>query len=623
MPLTLRRLLALFFNRKKKGFESGFYIMNTTQPTRLFDLVAYQLAQAPLSDMLAAREGEQWRKWSTAEVQQTVNQLTAGLLKRGIGAGDGTVDGRDKVALISRNRPEWILTDLAVQQTGAVLVPVYPTIHVSELQFILQHAQVKMVVVNDNELLQKVLSIKEMLPQLQAVFSFEQLEGAQHWTTLLTEVDDSLQQQIEASKKAIQPTDIATIIYTSGTTGTPKGVMLSHHNIISNVMSCYPLFQDIGIRGDRALSFLPLNHAFEKTATYLYIYTGVSIYYAESTATLLADLQVVKPVIFTTVPRLLEKVYEGIMAKGAALSGVKKQLFNWAIAVGKKYEINQPTSPIYKAQLALANQLIFSKWRAALGGRVKAVITGAAACQVKLLKLFSAAGITIMEGYGLTEAAPVISGNRYPAPGRMFGTVGPLLQGVEAKIAPDGEILVRGQNIMMGYYQRPDLTDEVIKDGWLHTGDIGHFIEGKFLKITDRKKEIFKTSGGKYVAPQPVENKMVESRYIEQLMVVGAGQKFVSALIVPHFDAIKAWFAEHQKTYPGNEALAKNEEVLHLIKSAVEHYNKLFSPTEQVKKFELLPLEWTIEGGELTPTLKLKRKVIQEKYALLIEGMYS
>lgn len=596
--------------------------MNTAQPTRLFDIVAYQLAQHPLPDMLAAREGGQWRPWSTAEVAQTVNCLTAGLIKMGMGAGDGSVEGRDKIALISRNRPEWVLTDLAVQQSGAVLVPVYPTIHVSELQYILHHAQVKMIFVNDDDLLQKVVSIQPSLPHLQHIVSFEKLADVQHWTALLTEADESKQQEIEARKKSIQPTDLATIIYTSGTTGTPKGVMLSHHNIISNVRSCFPLFQDIGIQGDRALSFLPLNHAFEKTATYLYIYTGVSIYYAESTATLMADLQEVKPVIFTTVPRLLEKVYEGILAKGAALKGVKKTLFNWAIAVGKKYEIAQPVSPLYKMQLAAVNKLIFSKWRAALGGRVRAIITGAAACQVKLLKIFSAAGITIMEGYGLTEASPVISGNRYHPQGRMFGTVGPLLQGVEGKIAPDGEILVRGENVMMGYFRRPDLTDEVIKDGWLHTGDIGHFIEGKFLKITDRKKEIFKTSGGKYVAPQPVENKMVESRYIEQMMLAGAGEKYVSALIVPSFTALKEWFETQQKPYPGNETVIENDDVKSLIRSAIDHYNRLFSPTEQVKKFELLPQEWTIESGELTPTLKLKRKAILEKNAHLIEKMY-
>lgn len=593
------------------------------QPTRLFDLVAYQLDNFPLEDMMAAQENGKWRKWSTAEVAQTIHKLTAGLIKYGISAGDGTVEGRDKIAIISKNRPEWILTDLAVQQSGAVLVPVYPTIHTTELQYILEHAQVKMIFVNDADLLKKVTAIQPSLSHLQHVFTFDSLPDAQHWTTLLTDVDEALQQEIEERKKAIKTTDLATIIYTSGTTGTPKGVMLSHHNIISNVKSCYPLFQDIGIRGDRALSFLPLNHAFEKTATYLYFYTGVSVYYAESTATLVADLQEVKPVIFTTVPRLLEKVYEGILAKGAALKGAKKELFNWSIALAKKYEINKPLNPIYRLQLALADRLVYSKWRQALGGRVRAVITGAAACQVKLLRIFAAAGITIMEGYGLTEAAPVISGNRFYPQGRHFGTVGPLLEGVEAKIEPDGEILVRGQNVMMGYYQRPDLTAEVVKDGWLHTGDIGEFVEGKFLKITDRKKEIFKTSGGKYVAPQPVENKMVESRYIEQIILVGAEQKFVSALIVPAFGALKEWFATQNRPYPGNDKITKEESVRGLIRSAVEHYNKGFNTNEQVKRFELLPQEWTIEGGELTPTLKLKRKVILEKYKDLIQSMYS
>ncbi len=594
----------------------------STEPTRLFDLVAYQLEHFPLPDMLAARQGDQWRRYSTGEVQEIVNQLTAGFINAGITAGDGTLEGQDKIAIISKNRPEWVFTDLAAQQAGAVLVPVYPTIHVDELRFVLHHAAVKMVFVNDNDLLKKVISLQPQLPHLQTIYSFEPLPGARHWTELLTEVTPETAQQIDQIKASIQPTDLATIVYTSGTTGTPKGVMLSHQNILSNVLSCYPLFEEIGIRGDKALSFLPLNHAFEKTATYLYFYTGVSVYYAESTATLITDLQEVKPVIFTTVPRLLEKVYENIMAKGAALTGLKKKLFYWAIHLAKQYEIHPPKSLAYRLQLALANQLIFSKWREALGGRVKAIITGAAACQVKLLRIFSAAQITIMEGYGLTEAAPVISGNRYHPAGRMFGTVGPVLQGVEVKIAEDGEILCRGHNIMLGYYLRPELTAEVVKDGWLYTGDIGEMVQGKFLKITDRKKEIFKTSGGKYVAPQPIENKMVESRLIEQLMVVGAGQKFVSALVVPAFQALREWYTEHQQPYPGNEEVIRDASAIKLIKGAIEHYNKNFSPVEQVKQFRLLPAEWTVERGELTPTLKLKRKVISEKYKEVIESMY-
>jgi long-chain acyl-CoA synthetase len=597
--------------------------MAARRPTRLFDILAYQQEEHPLPDALGYREEDGWRKYATSEVQHLVDQLSAGLLEMGIKAGDGTEAQRDKVAIISKNRPEWILTDLAVQQVGAVLVPVYPTIHEEELRYILHHACVKAVFVNDRDDYRKLAPLLKDLPHLKFVFSFEPEEGIAHWKELLLQVEAGNKALIEERKAAIVPEDLATIIYTSGTTGTPKGVMLSHRNILSNVLSCFPLFEEIGIRGDKALSFLPLNHAFEKTATYLYLYTGVSIYYARSTATLVTDLQEVKPVIFTTVPRLLEKVYEGILAKGDQLTGIKRNLFLWSLKLAEQYEINKPLSPLYRLQLSIADRLVFSKWRAALGGRVRSVITGAAACQVRLLRIFGAAGIVIQEGYGLTEASPVISGNRYSEKNRMFGTVGPVLQGVEVRIAPDGEILCRGDNVMMGYYKRPDSTAEVIREGWLHTGDIGELVKGQFLKITDRKKELFKTSGGKYVAPQPIENKMAESRFIEQLMVLGENQKFVSALIVPAFQLLKEWYEERGHHFPGKEAAVQDKEVMRLFRSIIDSYNKAFNPVEQVKKFGLLPYEWTIEGGELTPTLKPKRRVIAEKYRLVIQSIYS
>jgi long-chain acyl-CoA synthetase len=600
--------------------------MNTltqNMPLRLFDLVDYQLQHCPLPDMLAAKEGDQWRRYSTAEVKSLTNRLAAGLLEAGISAGDGSAAGRDKVALISKNRPEWLLLDLALQQIGAVLVPLYPTVHSNELQYILEHAQVKMLVVNDALLLEKAEPVLPHLPHLQGIYTFEKVAGELHWEDLLVAEDQVPHEALKQIKNGITPADLATIIYTSGTTGTPKGVMLSHQNLMSNVMSCYPLFEEIGIRGDKALSFLPLNHAFEKTATYLYFFTGVSVYYAQSTATIAEDLQEVQPVIFTTVPRLLEKVYEKILAKGAELGGLKKGLFHWSLRLAEKYEINRDMGPLYGAQLALANKLVFSKWRAALGGRVRAIITGAAACQVKLLRIFAAAGINIMEGYGMTEASPVISGNRYGKKGRRFGTVGPVLNGVEVKLAADGEILVRGQNVMMGYYKQPELTADTVKDGWLHTGDIGIWEAERFLKITDRKKEMFKTSGGKYVAPQPIENSMVQSRWIEQLMVTGAGEKFVSALIVPAFNVVKEWYASRGKSYPGNELVVQDKEVQQIIHKEVQQYNKLFNQVEQVKKFHLLPMEWTIEGGELTHTLKLRRRQIQQKYEHLLHLMYA
>jgi long-chain acyl-CoA synthetase len=594
-----------------------------TEPKRLFDFLDYQLEKTPLPDMLAAKEGGKWRTYSTAEVLELVNKLAAGIMQLGVSGNDMTVEGRDKIAVLSKNRPEWVILDLAVQKTGAVLTPVYPTISVNELQFILNDAQVKYVFVNDQDLYLKVFSVKDYCPSLKEIFTFEHVPNARHWKDILAELTPERMQKIEEASGKIKHEDLATIIYTSGTTGTPKGVMLSHRNIVSNVMDSLDCFYEIGIQNIRALSFLPLNHIFERMVTYLYIYTGIRIYYAESLDTIGDNLREVKPALFTTVPRLLEKTYERIMAKGAELTGIKRKLFLWAIEVGRNFEINKRRGFWYNLQLAIVNKLIFSKWREALGGNVKAIITGAAACQVKLLKIFTAARIVIMEGYGLTETSPVISVNRYVEKNRMFGTVGPLIKNVEVKIAEDGEILCKGPNVMMGYYKRPDLTAEVLKDGWFYTGDIGTMVNGKFLKITDRKKEIFKTSGGKFVAPLPIENKMKESRWIEQIMVVGAERKFTGALIVPAFNVLKEWCAEQGRPYPGNEAIIKDEKVMELIKDAVERYNQFFNQVEQIKKFELLPNEWTVDGGELTPTLKLKRKVIMEKYKDAVERIYA
>lgn len=593
------------------------------KPTRLFDCLEYQLENFPLEDMLAAKEGGQWKKYSTAETMDIVNRLSSGLLGLGISAADMSVEKRDKIAILSKNRPEWLMLDFAVQQVGAILTPVYPTINVNELQFILNDAQVKIVFVNDQELYHKVVSIKDFIPSLQEIYTFEHVPNARHWKELLAELTPGKIEEIKKISDKIQYEDLATIIYTSGTTGTPKGVMLSHRNILSNVMDSLECFDEIGIRNERALSFLPLNHILERMVTYIYIFTGVSIYYAESLDAIVTNLKEVKPALFTTVPRLVEKLYEGIMAKAAELKGIKKKLFYWAIELGKKFELNKNMGAWYNMQLAIANKLIFSKWREALGGNIRAIVTGSAACQVKLLKIFTSARLVIMEGYGLTETSPVISVNRYVEKNRMFGTVGPLIKNVEVKIAEDGEILCKGPNIMMGYYKRPDLTSEVIKDGWFCTGDIGMLVENKFLKITDRKKELFKTSGGKYVAPQPIENKFKESRWIEQMMVVGSERKFAGALIVPAFNVLKEWCTEQGIAYPGNEAIIKNEKVLDIIRDTVERNNQFFNHVEQIKKFELLPGEWTVGGGELTPTLKLKRKVIMEKYRDAVERIYA
>jgi len=592
------------------------------EPKRLFDCLDYQLENFPLDSLFAAKESGQWKKYSTAEVKYIVNRFSAGLQAMGIGGGDMSIEGRDKIAVLSKNRPEWVMLDLAVQQIGAVLTPVYPTINVNELQFILNDAQIKMVFVNDQELYHKIISIKDFTPSVKEVFTFEHVPNAKYWKDILTDLSAERLQKIKEASDKVKYEDLATIIYTSGTTGTPKGVMLSHRNILSNVMDSRDCFDEIGIRKEKALSFLPLNHIFERMVTYIYLFTGVNIYYAESLDTIGDNLREVKPALFTTVPRLLEKTYERIMTKGALLTGIQRKIFLWAVEVGKNFDINKTSGVWYNIKLAIANKLVFSKWREALGGNVKAIVTGSAACQVKLLKIFTAAKLVIMEGYGLTETSPVISVNRFVEKGRMFGTVGLPIKNVEVKIAEDGEILCKGSNVMMGYYKRPDLTEEVLKDGWFHTGDIGMFVDNKFLKITDRKKELFKTSGGKYVAPQPIENKFKESRWIEQVMVVGAERKFAGALIVPAFNVLKEWCAEQGIPYPGNETIINNEKVIAVIKDAVERYNQFFNHVEQIKKFELLPNEWTIDGGELTPTMKLKRKVIMEKYKDAIERIY-
>ncbi len=588
---------------------------------RLFDCLQYHLDHQPLPDMLAAKESGRWRTYSTQEVKQLVDSLSGGLLNLGIGCGDMTAEGRDKVAILSKNRPEWLVVDLAVQQIGAVLTPVYPTINVNELEFVLNDAQVKIVFVNDEELYLKVLSIKNKVPSLKEIFAFEHVPNARHWKEVLHAATDESIGKIPALAAQIRYEDLATIIYTSGTTGTPKGVMLSHQNILSNVLASMPCFPP----GEqmRALSFLPLNHIFERMVSYLYLFKGTAIYYAESLDTIGENLKEVQPHMFTTVPRLLEKVYDRIMQKGNELTGIKRKLFFWAHSLAEKFEINKKMSAGYKLQLSLANKLIFTKWREGLGNQIKCIVTGGAACQVRLIRIFTAAKITIMEGYGLTETSPVIAVNRFQEKDRMFGTVGPLIDGVDVKIAEDGEILCKGSNIMMGYYKQPALTAEVITDGWFHTGDIGMMVNNKFLKITDRKKEMFKTSGGKYVAPLPVENKLKESVYVEQVMVVGPERKFVGALIVPSFANLKDWCAKNGIAYTSNEEMIKHEKVITLYKELVESFNKYFNHVEQIKKFELLPYEWSIDTGEMTPKLSLKRKVVMEKYKDAIERIYQ
>ncbi|MBV8389735.1 MAG: long-chain fatty acid--CoA ligase [Mucilaginibacter sp.] len=588
--------------------------------TRLFDCISVQAAQRR-DDLLNAKVNGDWRSYSTAEVHNLVNQLSIALLDMGLSAGDGTTESRDKIGLISIGRPEWLIVDLAVQQIGAVLVPLYPNTNPRELEQILNEAEVKYVFVSNKEMFDKVHEVHANVSSLRAIYSFDQMEGCTTWTTLLKPLPDNYQQRITEISSTITENDVTTIIYTSGTTGRPKGVMLTHKNILSNVKASAKVLTQIPLKENKALSFLPLNHIFEKMVTYVYLFCGFSIYYAESMDTIGANVREVKPSIFTAVPRLLEKVFERIMAAGQKLTGFKKKLFLWSVKLAGQYEISG-TSSWYKLKLAIADKLIYAKWRDALGGNLSAVVTGSAACPVKLEKIFTAAGITILEGYGLTETSPVISVNHYENSHRKLGTVGPILEGVQVMIADDGEILCKGPGIMAGYYKNPEMTAEVMQGGWFHTGDIGELDKDSFLKITDRKKEIFKTSGGKYVAPSPIENKMKENHFIEQMMVVGPGKKFVSALIVPSYTNLKPWCEQNEIPFESNEQIIKDNRVTALFYSIINTFNQEFNHVEQVKKITLLPHEWSTDSGELTPTGKMKRKVIQEKYNSEIEQMY-
>lgn len=582
---------------------------------RLFDIPYYQLEKFPQADAFCDKRNGNWLKVSTKEYVDKINAMSRGLLKKGIQPGD-------KVAVISNNRSEWNITDIAVQQVGGILVPVYPTIHEDVYAYIFNDAEVKLCIVSDQELADKVNRIINQVSGLNEVYSYVPVNGAIIWTELHSPAESNLDSEIEKRKSAIKPEDLVTLIYTSGTTGNPKGVMLNHNNILSNVKACEPRLP-VG-KDAIALSFLPVCHIYERMLLYLYQYTGVSIYFAESMDTIGDNLREVKPNVFTAVPRLLEKVYDKIMAKGEELTGVKRKLFFWALALGEEYDVIGKSS-IYKFKLGIARKLIFSKWQAALGGNVEVVASGSAALNPRLARIFMAAGVPVMEGYGLTETSPVISVNWQQDNLVRIGTTGTVIDGVTVKIAEDGEILVKGPNVMMGYYKKPTETAEVIdNEGWFHTGDIGTMSEGKFLKITDRKKEIFKTSGGKYIAPQLMENKFKESRFIEQIMVIGENQKMPAAFIVPAIEPLREW-VKHNCVECGTtqEEIIQNGKVIQKFQEEIDKYNTFFGDYERIKKFELTPNQWGIESGEMTPTLKLKRKVILEKHADLFKKIYG
>ena len=589
---------------------------------RLFDCIDYQLQHFPKADMMAAKENGVWKKYSTLEISTLVNKLSIGLINIGLNAHNFTPEDSDKIGIISNNRPEWLITDLAAQQIGVIVIPLYPTTSLLELEFILNEAQVKYVFVNSAAMYEKIKSLQSKLNQIKNIYTFDNVENTPHYTELFMDINEADIIKLNAIKSSIPTHHLPTIIYTSGTTGTPKGVMLTHKNICSNILSAKLSLPFVDNPNGRILSFLPLNHIFEKVASYIFMYSGISIYFAESIETISTNLLEVKPSAFTTVPRLLEKVFEKIMEKGNALTGIKKWLFNWSIKLAEKYDCELPGSLFYQLQLFIANKLIFKKWREALGGNIQFIITGGAACQVKLLRIFNAANIPVYEGYGPTENSPVISVNGMDKGNRKFGTVGLVAKGITVKIAADGEILVSGPCVMKGYFKRPDLTAETIVDGWLHTGDIGEFIDGKFLKITDRKKELFKTSGGKYVAPQPIENTYKENPFIEQIMIVGADKKFVSALIVPNFIYLKKWLLKNHIEFSTNQDIIQNKKVIDLYNNEISKIASTFNHIEQIKKIVLLPNEWNVDSGELTPKMSLKRKNILEKYKTEIDNIY-
>jgi len=585
------------------------------EATRVFDLLQHQLATFPKADSLAAKVNGTWKKWSTQDFLDDANSIGKGLVALGVKPGD-------RVAIVSPNRPEWVLSDYACQHIGAISVPLYPTITAEDYAFIFADSGAKVVFVSAQEQYEKAVEAIATLEEKPALYTYDRIDGALNLEDLKVGGEQVPNQELLDRQAVVAPQDLFTIIYTSGTTGRPKGVMLTHDNLIKNIEgsgTCMPVDENA-----RALSFLPLCHVYERMALGIYVRFGVSVYFAESMETIGDNLKEVKPQLFTTVPRLLEKVYDKIVAKGYELTGIKRALFFWALKLGQQYEIGFDKGAWYNFQLGIARKLIFSKWKEALGGNVVCIVSGAAALQPRLARVFRAAGIPVMEGYGLTETSPVMSVNRVEETGSRVGTVGLLIPNVEVKIAEDGEILTKGPCLFKGYWHRQDLTDEVIDaEGWFHTGDVGEMSSDGFLKITDRKKEIFKTSGGKYIAPQMLENKLKESVVIEQAMVLGDGQKFPSALIVPGFAALRDWCRVKGITYTTDAAMLEVKEVKDKFEAEMAKVNDHLAQYEKVKKFVLLPALFTIENNEITPTLKLKRKVILERYKREVESMYA
>lgn len=585
---------------------------------RTFDLLKrYQELYYQKTDALASKVNGNWVTWSAKDYIEQSDWTSYGFMSLGLKKGD-------MVATISNNRPEWNIVDMALSQAGIINVPIYPTISKEDYDYILNHAQPKLVIVSDKQLYIKIKPIVSGAPSIQEIYTFDAVDGAKNWNEILElgkKNEAKFSDKLAETRDSISPEEMVTLIYTSGTTGFPKGVMLSHKNLVTNFISTakvHPLDHH-----HRVLSFLPISHVYERMVNYHFQYKGLSIYYAESMGTIVQDIKDVKPHVFNSVPRLLERVYDKIIGKGKDLPYIKKQIFFWAVNLGLKYEI-QNTNPWYNFRLGIARKLIFSKWQEGLGGNVEIIVSGGAALQERLARIFWAAGMKVLEGYGLTETSPVITVNNLTKGEIKFGTVGTVIDDVEVKIAEDGEILCKGPNLMLGYYKAPELTAEVIdKEGWFHTGDIGKFVDEKYLKITDRKKEIFKLSSGKYVAPQVIENKLKESFFIENLMVIGENEKFASALISPNYEFLHNWAGTHDIKFRDNTELIENPLTIARFQKEVAEINKSLGLTEQIKRFRLVVEEWSPATGEMSPTLKLKRKVIAEKYKDMIAEIYS
>ena len=588
----------------------------TMEVKRTFDIIQWNLEKYPRNDMYGGKKDNEWITYSTEDVSHYVNMVSYGLLALGYKKGD-------KVATISGNKPEWNFVDMGLAQAGLVHVPIYPTIGTDEYEYILEHSDVKAIIVGNKSIYNKVCPIASFTHGLQDIFSFDPVEGVRSFDEIIEagkKNADKFHDDLEKIKESIKPEDLVTIIYTSGTTGNSKGVMLSHNNLVKNAVTTSKAHH-LGY-GHRAISFLPLCHVYERMVNYNFLYKGISIYYVENMGTVSETVKEIKPHLFNTVPRLLEKIYDNIIRKGRNLPWIKKKIFFWAVDLGLKFKL-KGNSQFYKFRLGIARKLIFSKWKEALGGELQVLVSGGAALQPRLEKIFWAAGLPVIQGYGLTETSPVIAVNPFRIDEIGFGTCGPVIEGVEVKIAEDGEILCRGANIMMGYYKAPELTAEIIdNDGWLHTGDIGILEDGKFLKITDRKKEMFKLSAGKYIAPQVIENKLKESFFIEQAMVIGENEKFASALLSPNFTFLHDWCSLHKIQFRDNEELIELPEVIERYNREVKEVNKSLGEFEQIKRFRLVTKEWTSTTGELSPTLKLKRNYLSREYKDIIAEIY-